>query len=244
MAILIILLSWEMAVRSGLLDTQFLVSVSEALAAGWRLVVSGRFWGAAWVSLIEFFWGMLVGILVGVPLGFVMAKSRAVDRLLSSTVWAVYSVPRTAFVPLMLVWFGVGLTSKTAFVFLGAVFPLIANSYLAVRETDRYALRAARSFSATRVETVMKVTLPFSIPYVIAGLRLAAGRAIIGVIIAELFVSTEGIGHLLRVAGLSLDTAMIFFLFLLVGAFGITVSQSLIWLERKVAGWRHASGVK
>ncbi len=238
------LLLWEVAVRSGLLDTQFLVSVSGAASAGWQLVESGRFWGAAWISLIEFFWGMLAGIVVGLPLGFIMAKSRAVDSMLSSTVWATYSVPRTAFVPLMLVWFGVGLSSKTAFVFLGAVFPLIANMYLAVRETDPFALRSAYSFSATRMETVRKVTLPFAIPYVIAGLRLAAGRGIIGVIIAEMFVSTQGIGYLLRVAGLSLDAGVTFFLFLLVAAFGISVSQFLLWLERRVAGWRYASGVK
>lgn len=231
---------WEIAFRVGLLNQQFIASPSASLAAGWDLFSSGKIWPHAWTSLIEFFWGSLFGIIVGVPLGFAMAQWRTVDSSVSPTVWGLYSVPRTAFVPLLLVWFGIGLASKGAFVFLGMVFPMIANTYLGVRETDPYAIRSARSFSASRWETMRKVILPSSFPYLIDGLRLGAGRGIVGVIIAELYVSSGGLGYLLRLAGLGFQTAQLIFLTLLVAAFGIVVSQFLIWLDHKIAGWRLA----
>lgn len=231
---------WELAVRIGLMDARYLAPPSAALAAGWELIVSGSFWGHAWASLIEFFWGTLIGVVFGVVLGFAMARWSTVNAAIGPTVWAVYAVPRTAFVPVLLVWFGIGLESKVALVFLGVIFPMIANTYLGVKETDPFTLRAARAFAANEREVLAKVTFPSSIPYLIDGLRLGTGRGIIGVIIAELYASQEGIGFLLRQAGLNFQTDRMIFGVILVGAFGILLSQALLWLERRLAGWRQA----
>jgi NitT/TauT family transport system permease protein len=242
-SLLVLAIIWELAFRAGLMNPQFMAPPSEALAAGWDLMSSGKLWPHAVTSLIELFWGSLFGIVIGIPLGFAMAQWRTVDSALSPTVWGIYSVPRTAFVPLLLVWFGIGLASKGAFVFLGVVFPMIANTYLGVRETDPYALRSARSFSASRLETLRYVVLPSAVPYIIDGLRLGAGRGIVGVIIAELYVSSGGVGYMLRLAGLGFQTAQLIFLTLLVAALGIVVSQILIWLDHRIAGWRQAGSV-
>lgn len=231
---------WELAVGIRLVDPRFLAAPSAAISAGWELIADGSFWGHAWTSLIEFFWGTLVGVVVGVALGFAMARWSTVNAAVGPTVWAIYAVPRTAFVPVLLVWFGIGLESKVALVFLGVVFPMIANTYLGVKETDPYTLRAARAFAANGREILTKVTFPSSIPYLIDGLRLGTGRGIIGVIIAELYASQEGIGYLLRQAGLNFQTDRMIFGVILVGAFGILLSQALIWLERRLAGWRRA----
>src|SRR5690606_14514245 len=126
----------------------------DSLAAGWELAASGELWPHAWASLVEFFWGTLVGVVVGGVLGFLMAQSGTINAAIGPTVWAVYAVPRTALVPLLLVWFGIGLASKAAMVFLGVVFPAVANTCLGVRAVDPYVLRAARSFAATRREIV------------------------------------------------------------------------------------------
>jgi len=239
-ALIVFAIVWELAFAAGLLNPRFVAPPSAAASAGWELISSGEFWGHAWTSLIELFWGSIVGIAVGVSLGFAMAQWRTVDSALSPTVWAIYSVPRTAFVPMLLVWFGIGLASKSAFVFLGMVFPMIANTYLGVRETDPYAIRSARSFAASRLETMREVIFPSAFPYLIDGLRLGAGRGIVGVIIAELYVSTNGVGYLLRLAGLGFQTAQLIFLTLFVAACGIFVSQFLIWLDHRIAGWRQA----
>jgi ABC-type nitrate/sulfonate/bicarbonate transport system permease component len=231
---------WELAVLTGVVDARYLAAPSAAAAAGWELVADGSFWGHAWASLIEFFWGTLIGVVVGVVLGFMMARWSTVNAAIGPTVWAIYAVPRTAFVPVLLVWFGIGLESKVALVFLGVVLPMIANTYLGVRETDPYVLRAARAFAANGREILTKVIFPSSIPYLIDGLRLGTGRGIIGVIIAELYASQEGIGYLLRQAGLNFETDRMIFGVILVGAFGIVLSQALIWLERRLAGWRRA----
>lgn len=240
LSLITLALIWEAAIRAGLVDAKFLAAPSTALAAGWEWAVGGRLWGHAWASLIEFFWGTLLGVGVGVVLGFVMARSSVANAAIGPTVWAIYAVPRTAFIPVLLVWLGIGLESKVAMVFLGVVFPIIANSYLGVKETDPFAIRAARAFSANEREVLLKVTLPSSIPYLIDGLRLGTGRGITGVIVAELYASQEGIGYLLRQAGLNFHTDRLIFGVILVGAFGILLSQLLIWLERRLAGWRRA----
>jgi NitT/TauT family transport system permease protein len=239
-SLLVFGIAWELAFRAGLMDPHFMAPPSAALSAGWDLMSSGELWPHALTSLVELFWGSLFGIAIGIPVGYAMAQWRTIDSALSPTVWGVYSIPHTAFVPLLLVWFGIGLTSKGAFVFLGVVFPMIANTYLGVRETDPYVLRSARSFSATRIETLRKVVLPSAIPYLIDGVRLGLGRGIVGVIIAELYVSTAGVGYLLRLAGLGYRTAELIFLTILVATLGIVVSQALIWLDHHIAGWRHA----
>ena len=239
-SLLVVAAIWEAVVRSGLVDPRFLAPPSAAVSAGWELVTSGELWPHAWASLVEFFWGTGIGILVGVVLGFLMAQSRTVNSAIAPTVWAIYAVPRTAFVPLLLVWFGIGLASKAAMVFLGVVFPMIANTYLGIRAVDPYVLRAARSFSATKREVVSKVMLPSAVPYLVDGLRLGTGRGIVGVIIAELYVSREGIGFLIRQSSLNFQIPTLIFNVVLVAAFGILVSQALIWLERRYAGWRRA----
>lgn len=239
-SLLVVATVWEVVVRAGLVNGLFLAAPSAAFAAGWKLMVSGELLRHAGVSLLEFFWGTLIGILAGVVLGFSMARWRTVDMALSPTVWAIYSVPRTAFVPLLLVWFGIGLASKVAMVFLGVVFPMIANTYLGVRETDPISIRSARSFSANGREVLTKVILPSSIPYLVDGLRLGTGRGIVGVIIAELYVSREGIGFLIRQSSLNFQTAILIFGVLIVAVFGIFLSQVLIAIERRFAGWRQA----
>jgi NitT/TauT family transport system permease protein len=238
LSLVAVALVWEAVVQLGLVDQRFLAPPSAAAAAGWELASSGELWPHAWVSLIEFFWGTAVGVVVGVVLGFLMAQSSTVNAAIGPTVWAIYAVPRTAFVPLLLIWFGIGLPSKAAMVFLGVVFPIIANTYLGVRSVNPYVLRAARSFSATRSEIVSKVMLPSAIPYLVDGLRLGTGRGIVGVIIAELYVSREGIGFLIRQSSLNFQTATLIFGVVLVAAFGIALSQALIWIERRYAGWR------
>ncbi len=240
LSLVAVALVWEAIVRAGVVDPRFLAPPSAAAAAGWELAVSGRLWPHAWASLVEFAWGTAIGVLVGVVLGFVMAQSSTVNAAVGPTVWAIYAVPRTAFVPLLLIWFGIGLASKAAMVFLGVVFPIIANTYLGVRAVDPYVLRAARSFSATHGETIAKVILPSAVPYLVDGLRLGTGRGIVGVIIAELYVSREGIGFLIRQSSLNFQTATLIFGVVLVAAFGIVLSQALIWIERRYAGWRRA----
>lgn len=242
-ALIVIGAIWEVIVDAGLVPHEFMAAPSAALLAGWDLAISGTLWPNAWASLSEFLLGTAVGVVVGVALGGAMALWRSVNSALSPTVWAIYSVPRTAFVPLLLVWFGIGLVSKAAFVFLGVVFPMIANTYLGIRETDPFAIRAARSFGASGREVMLKVTLPSSIPYLVDGLRLGTGRGIVGVIIAELYVSREGIGFLIRQSSLNYHTDILIFGMILVMAFGIVLSQLLLWIERRFAGWRKAGVV-
>lgn len=243
LSLVVVAVIWEAIVRLGVVDPRFLAPPSAAAAAGWQLAASGTLWPHAWASLVEFFWGTGIGVLVGMIIGFLMAQSSTFNAAVAPTVWAIYAVPRTAFVPLLLVWFGIGLASKAAMVFLGVVFPIIANTYLGVRAVDPYVLRAARSFSATRREVVAKVMLPSAVPYLVDGLRLGTGRGIVGVIIAELYVSREGIGFLIRQSSLNFQTATLIFGVVLVAAFGIVVSQALIWIERRYAGWRHSGMV-
>jgi ABC-type nitrate/sulfonate/bicarbonate transport system permease component len=239
-SLLAVFLIWEAIVRVGLVNPLFMAAPSAALETGWRLMTTGRLWSHAWVSLQEFIYGFALGVIVGMVLGFAMARWERVNWTIGPTVWGIYSVPRVAFIPLFLVWLGIGMESKVALVFLGVVFPLIANTFIAVRGVDKIVVRAARSFSANGREMLTKVYLPFSVPYLVDGLRLGAGRGLVGVVIAEMYVSSAGIGYLIRLAGLNFRTAELIFYVLLVAVFGILISQALLWLENRFAGWRRA----
>lgn len=238
--LLVIAALWEVAVRVGLIPSRFLAPPSEALLAGWDLSVSGRIWSHLWVSFQEFASGFLLADAVGLAIGFLMARFKRVDLAIGPTIWAIYSVPREAFIPLLLAWFGIGPGAKSAVVFLGALFPMIANTYLGVRRVDPTTLRAARAFCASGWESLHKVVLPSTVPYLIDGLRLGAGRGLVGVVVAEMYVSREGIGYLLMQAGQNFRTAQLVFEVLLVAGFGILISQGLRTLEHRVAGWRTA----
>jgi len=236
------LVGWEVAGRMRLVDPLFISAPSRIVAAGIELFAEGGIWNDIRVSGIEFLAGFALSVLVGIPVGLVTGWYRRVAYVLDPFVNALYATPRVALLPLVVIWLGIGIWSKIAIVFLGAVFPVLLSTYSGVRTTDARLLRAARSFGADDLQVFRTLILPGSVPFIITGLRLGVGRALIGVVVGELYAAQAGIGFLISVAGNQFQTDKVFVGVFLIAFVGVASMEILTRLERRFDRWRPAVG--
>jgi ABC-type nitrate/sulfonate/bicarbonate transport system permease component len=237
-SVLAFLVMWEAVVQFGLVNPLFTSSPSRIAAAGYELFVSGTIYGDLAASGIEFFAGYGLAILIGVPLGVLMGWYGRVDAALDPFVSALYATPRIALLPLVLIWFGIGLMSKVAIVFLGAVFPILVNTITGMRTVDADLVKVARSFGSSDSQLFLKVALPSSVPLLLAGLRLGLGHGLIGIVVGEMFGATQGLGYLISVAGARFQTDKVMVGIIIIAAAGLAMTQVLRTIERRFERWR------
>ena len=205
------LLLWHSLAVYAINDPSLLVSpIVVARAAYEMLFVTGELYPHLWASSWIFFYGFALSIVAGVPLGFLMALSSRLRDYVNPWMATLYTTPRIAFAPVLLLWFGIGGGSKVAIVFLGCVFPILINSYYGMRVVNREYVELARSFRLSSRALLVKILLPASVPFILAGIRLAIGRGLTGVAIAEWFGATEGLGYLVFFAGQTLNVPILF----------------------------------
>jgi ABC-type nitrate/sulfonate/bicarbonate transport system permease component len=151
-------------------------------------------------------------------------------------------VPRVTFLPLLIIWFGIGIWSKVAVVFLGAVIPILIAAVAGVKTSEARFLAMARSFSASGAKIFASIVLPGTVPYIFTGLKYAAGRALLGVVVGELYASTAGVGHMIADAGNMFQADTMFFGVLVFTATGLIVVALLEAIERRFDRWRPSVG--
>jgi NitT/TauT family transport system permease protein len=235
------LLLWHYIAAVVIHDTSILVSPIVVVSKAYEmLITTGELYPHLFASSQIFFWGFVLAILVGVPLGFAMALSPLIRDYVNPWMTTLYTAPRIAFAPVLLLWFGIGAGSKVAIVFLGCVFPILINSYYGMRVVNREYVELARSFRLTRWALFGKVLLPASIPFILAGIRLAIGRGLTGVAIAEWFGATEGLGYLVFFAGQTLNVPTLFVGVAAFAALGIIGFELVRRFEAFVTPWRKA----
>jgi NitT/TauT family transport system permease protein len=233
----IFLLVWELAPRMGLVKPLFTSSPTRILVAGQWLFAHGL-WHDIWVSLQEFVIGFGLAIAVGVPLGIALGWFRRLRAIMEPFVVVLYSVPRVALLPLIILWLGIGIESKVAVVFLGAVFPIIMSVMSGIHTTDEGLMRCARAFGANDWQMLRTIAIPGSVPFMITGMRLGAGRGLVGVVVGEMVASSAGIGHMMSKAGATFQTDKVFVGVIVLAIFGLFLSESLRFLEERVDSWR------
>ena len=172
----------------------FFTTPSQIAGTLWTMFATGTIWEPLGVSASGFALGLGLAILVGLPLGVLIGRSRTLNAMLDPFITAFNATPRLVFLPLLMLWFGLGLWSKVVIVFIGALFPILINTYEGVRNADKVLINVVRSFGAKEWDIARLVVVPNSLPYIIAGLRLAIGRAVLGVVVAEFFGSEYGLG--------------------------------------------------
>ncbi|HLH26007.1 MAG TPA: ABC transporter permease [Chloroflexota bacterium] len=238
-ALLVLILAvWETVTRLGLIDPLILPAPTAIAAAALKVFVQTReIYPHLWVSFQEGLLGFGLAVVVGVPLGLVLGRSRLFRALFEPYVMALYSTPQVAFFPLLIIALGIGLWSKVALVFFGAVFSILINTQAGVINTDRRMIEMARSFTASELTIFRKVILPASVPFIIAGMRLGLGRALIMVFVAELFSATEGIGYMIVRAGALFDTPKLFVGVLVMTLAGVLISEGMKRLEHRLVPW-------
>jgi NitT/TauT family transport system permease protein len=235
--VLALIALWELLPALGLVRPMFTSSPSRIVAAARWLAANGL-WNDLAISATEFSIGFSLAVLVGVPLGILLGWYRRWYALVEPLVTMLYTTPRVALLPLLILWLGIGLASKIAVVFLGALFPILINVIAGMRTIDETLLMCARSFGATDRTIFRTLALPSSVPFTLAGLRIGVGRALVGVVVGEMVASTGGIGHMMSVAGSTFQTDKVFVGIVLIATFGYAVTSVLNRLERRFDSWR------
>ncbi len=234
-----ILITWELV--GPLINPIFFSYPSKIAVAFYKLTfVTGELQHYMVESLLILFYGLGIAIAVGVPLAILMARFRPVDWALDLPVNAMYATPMVALVPVLVLWFGIYMQAKVIVVFLFCVFPVLINTYQGVRECDKNMLEVARSFRSSEWRMWRDVLLPFALPYIAAGVRLAIGRGLVGVVIAEFYTTISGLGYMITRYAHIFDMDKTFVPIILLMFLGVSLTSALKWVERRIAPWSHA----
>jgi NitT/TauT family transport system permease protein len=231
-------LIWQYATASGMVSALFLPQPTEILKAGLRLAESGQLAIHLEFSTKNFLMGFALAALVGIPFGLLMGASRLFDTLFAPYVWSLYATPRIALQPLFILWLGFTIQSYVMLIFLSGVMPILISSMDGVKTVDQSLLKAARVFGASKRQLYTRVILPFTVPFIMTGLRQGVGRALIGLLVTEMLGSSKGIGYVISRAGQRMEPAEMFSMLIMLVLFSVFLVYLMGVLERRVAPWR------
>jgi NitT/TauT family transport system permease protein len=231
-------LLWEVVARFVVANPLFLPSLGQVAIRGEELWISGELGTHIWVSFQEFAWGFASSAAIGVLAGICLAEWRGLREFVDPIISLLYATPLVALGPLFILWMGIGLFSKVAIIFLVAVFPIIINTVAGLTTTDPTLIDVARSLGGSGAQIYSKVRLPSALPFIIAGLRLSVARALVGVVVAELFGARAGLGFMIVNYAQSFDTAAVFLGVIILAVAGVASVELLKFLEVRLAPWR------
>ena len=224
------------------INPMFMSSPSLIFKAAVEMFRSGEIYHDLYVSGIEFLGGYFLAAAVAIPFGILVGWYKRMSYVFDPFINAMNATPRVALLPLVIIWLGIGILSKVGIIFLGAVFSILINTRDGVKTTPLNLLNAARSFGASEWMVFKTVVLPSTVPFILTGLRLAVGRALVGVLVGELYAATAGIGFMITVAGATFQTDKVFVgvgIFALSGMIGM---ELLTKIERRFNRWRPQVG--
>lgn len=202
------------------------------------LTKSGELPNALLETLVPFLQGLALSIVVGVVVGLVMGLYPTLNKLVEPYIFILWSTPNIALLPLMIVWFGLGNTALVVFVFLSAVFPIILNTHAGVKQVDATLVEVARSLGGNQGEVTRIVVIPYTLPYIFSGIRIALGRAIVGIIVAQILIVATGIGYMLQFYGETLQLHKYFAPLIVSSGMAVVITQFFNWIERRVIRWK------
>ena len=237
-AVLAFFVLWQLAPDFGWVNGRFTSQPTRVFAAGMHVIADGSLLFHARVSLLEFSLGFALALILSVPLGMLLGTSTYARYLLEPPLMTLYMAPSLVLLPIMVIWLGIGIASKVAVVFLGALFPIIINTVAGIREADQRLIRAARSFGASKLDVFWRILLPGALPQILMGVRLAVGRGVLGVVVGELYVSDAGIGHQLTIYGNAVRIDLLLVYAVAVCIFGYAMTSLVGLLEARVRNWR------
>ena len=235
-ALALLLIVWELVGPH--INPIFFTYPSQIAIAFYDLTISGELPYYTLQSLEVLAYGLGFAILIGIPLGVAMARSKRLDWALDLPINAFNATPLAALVPILVLWFGIYLQAKVIIVFLFSVFSIIINTYQGVRECDKNLIEVATSFRASERDMWRDVLLPFALPYIAAGIRLAIGRGLVGMIIAEFYTTITGLGFMVTKYANVFEMDKTFVPVVLLMFLGVALTSGLKWVERQIAPWR------
>ncbi|HTM05430.1 MAG TPA: ABC transporter permease [Vicinamibacterales bacterium] len=238
LSVLVVVAIWQWAWSAGKISPLFFTGPSQIVrrfAEDWS---GGHLKQDIAYSGVNFVIGVGAAILVGVIAGVVIGWYRRVAMVFEPFLITLYSTPRVALIPLVLIWFGIGIWSKVFIVFINAFFPVLINTIGGVKATDRDLLRAARAYCASDWQIFTTVVVPGAVPFILTGIRQAVALGLIGVVVGEMFGGSEGIGYMVTYGGQTFQTDSVFVGVAIIAVAGITLSWLAERLERHFSRWR------
>jgi ABC-type nitrate/sulfonate/bicarbonate transport system permease component len=227
---------WEYYGRR--MDPIFMAPPSAIFEAAVTLIQSGALEKAMVQTLWPFAVGMALTVIVGILLGIVMAQWRTLEYVLDPFINALYAIPRIALVPLIILWAGLEFAGKVTILVSVAIFPITVNTYAGIRDVRGSMLEIGRAYGATEWQIFWKIVLPAAVPFIMAGVRLAVGLAIIGIIVAEFFTAISGLGGMIVEYANVFATAKLFVPIIVIALIGVILPELVMWLERRMSRWR------
>jgi len=240
--LVIILVTWEWGVPYFKVPNYVLPTPSEIGVALWRglnsgFMARGGYWLHTWVTVWEVLLGFFIGSGVGLLLGTIISQFRIVEATLRIYLVAIQSLPKIALAPIIVLWFGFGLTSKVVIICLLTFFPLLINSMAGFKAVDPERLELMRALGANPWQIFWKIRLPSAMPYIFAGLDMAAVFAVVGAVVGEFVGAQRGLGTLILSMNAQMDIAGTFSVFIILAIVGIVIHKALRLVERRVLFW-------
>jgi NitT/TauT family transport system permease protein len=237
-AVLITLAIWQAFWAAGMISPLFFSGPSAIAKRAWDDALHGRLLSDIAFSGKNFAIGFALAVAAGVVLGVLVGWYRRVAMLADPFLNALYATPRVAMVPLIIIWFGIGMWSKVFIVFLSAFFPVLVNTIGGIRATDADLLRAARSFCASDWQIFTTLAIPGAVPFILTGVRQGVALGLIGVVVGEMFGGSEGVGFMVAYGGQTFATDTLFTGVIIIAFAGILLTSLAEQLERRFSRWR------
>jgi len=234
---------WEYVARAGMVSKLVLPRFTAIVDQTWELALNGELWKHMSFSAVNGAVGFLLAAATGIPFGLLLGASKTVDRILGPYIWAAFSTPRLALLPLITVTLGFGMASKVLLVFLGSFFVIVINTWAGVRTVEDSLVKAGRVFGANRLQIFTKIVVPYTLPFIVVGLRLGITRALVVNLVSEMIASSRGMGYVVMRAVDEFNPAKLWSMILLLVLISMTLVTAFRKMEAWVAPWREGSAV-
>jgi NitT/TauT family transport system permease protein len=235
-----VLAAWQLGAER--IDPVLFTSPSAVATAGLQMLASGELWSYLWPSLVVLAVGLAISAAAGITVGLLLARFWVLDVGLDMYITFLYSTPTVALVPLIVLWVGFESTAKIVILFLFAFFPLVINTYQGVKNVDPHLVEVGHAFRCSERQLWTNIVLPAALPFIVTGLRLAVGRGLIGMVLADLYTAISGIGYLIVRSASTYRVDKMFVPIVVLGLLGITLTALLRAAERRVAPWTAMQG--
>jgi NitT/TauT family transport system permease protein len=234
----VVLVIWQ--IFGARVDQSLFTTPLAIIEAAVEMIGSGELWEYLAPSLVVLAIGLSLAAVIGVLIGLVLARFWVLDVAFGVYITFLYSIPSVALVPLIVLWAGFATTSKVIILFLFAFFPMVINTYQGVKNVDPKLIEVGRSFRCSERQLWANIVLPSALPFIVTGLRLAVGRGLIGMVLADLYTAISGIGYLIVRTASTYEVNKMFVPIVTLGLLGVTLTACVRFVEVRVAPWTAA----
>lgn len=237
-SLVIVLGAWQIGGQR--IDPVLFTTPSAVINAAAQMIATGELWNYLWPSLVVFVVGLVISTIAGIAVGLLLARFWVLDVGFDMYITFLYATPSVAIVPLIVLWVGFESTAKIVILILFAFFPMVINTYQGVKNVDPKLLEVGRAFRCSERQLWANIVLPAALPFIMTGLRLSVGRALIGMVFADLYTAISGIGYLITRSASTYRVDKMFVPIVVLGLLGITLTALMRASERWVAPWTAA----